>query len=88
MDFDEGLVSRLPSLPQYWNQYPSPLSTATAGDEWVLSESSAVLEVPSAVIPIETNYLINPSHGDFRKIAIGKPEPFEFDSRLNKLWVP
>jgi RES domain-containing protein len=88
VDFDEGLVSRLPSLPQNWNHYPSPLSTATAGDEWVLSESSAVLEVPSAVIPIETNYLINPLHGDFRKIAIGKPEPFEFDSRLKKLWLP
>ena len=87
VDFDEGLVSRLPSLPKGWNQYPAPLSTATVGDEWVSSESSTVLEVPSAVIPIERNYLINPSHDDFRKIFIGRPEPFQFDSRLNKLWL-
>ena len=42
---------------------------------------SAVLALPS-VITEETNYLLNPAHPDFRKITIGKPEPFAFDPRL------
>jgi RES domain-containing protein len=40
--------------------------------------------VPSAVIPAETNYLLNPLHADFRRIRIGKPEKFETDLRLVK----
>ena len=88
MDFDEGLVSRPSSLPSDWNADPPPLSAAAVGDAWVLSGSSGVLEVPSAVIQREKNYLINVEHSDFSKIVIGKLEPFEFDSRLKKLWPP
>jgi RES domain-containing protein len=43
-----------------------------------------VLAAPSAVIPAETNYLINPLHADFRRIRIGKPGRFETDLRLVK----
>lgn len=46
--------------------------------------SSAVLAVPSVIIPQETNYLLNPQHPDFKKIKIGKPEDFGFDPRLLK----
>jgi hypothetical protein len=28
------------------------------------------------------NFLLNPAHPDFKKIAIGKPEPYVFDPRL------
>ena len=85
VDFDEGLVCRPSSLPSDWNADPPPHSAAAVGDAWVLSGSSAVLEVPSAVIQREKNYLINVEHPDFNKIVIGKPERFEFDSRLKKL---
>jgi len=85
VDFDEGLVCRPSSLPSDWNADPPPHSAAAVGDAWVLSGSSAVLEVPSAVIQREKNYLINVEHGDFNRIVIGKPERFEFDSRLKKL---
>jgi RES domain-containing protein len=40
------------------------------------------LELPSAIIRAEANYLLNPLHPDFRRIALGKPEPFSFDARL------
>jgi RES domain-containing protein len=84
-DFDQGLVSRPLSLPSDWNADPPPLSAAAIGDAWVSSGSSAILEVPSAVIQREKNYLINVEHRDFSIIAIGKPERFKFDSRLKKL---
>lgn len=44
----------------------------------------AVLAVPSAVIPVETNYLLNPLHPQFRRIKIGKAQKFETDLRLLK----
>jgi RES domain-containing protein len=88
VEFDQGLISRPSSLPSDWNADPPPHTAAAVGDAWVLSGTSAVLEVPSAVIQRENNYLINVEHPDYNKIVIGKPEPFEFDSRLKKLWSP
>jgi len=38
--------------------------------------------VPSAVVPGEHNFLLNPRHRDFGRLEIGGPEPFEFDPRL------
>jgi RES domain-containing protein len=45
---------------------------------------TAVLAVPSAVIPHELNYLLNPRHPHFKRIRVGRPEPFSFDPRLRK----
>ena len=42
--------------------------------------STAVMAVPSAVISVEHNYLLNPRHPNFYRIQIGTPQPFEFDS--------
>jgi RES domain-containing protein len=86
VDFDSELVSYPTELPDDWNHYPAPLSAAKLGDDWVSDGHHAILEVPSAVISVEKNYLLNPLHSDFRKIAIGEPVAFEFDSRLKKLW--
>ncbi len=52
------------------------------GDEWVRSQRSAVLEIPSAVVERESNYLLNPAHPDFSSIVIGEAETFTFDERL------
>ena len=86
VDFDEGLVSRLSLLPHDWNADPPPLCAAPVGDVWFLSRSSAILELPSAVIQREKIYLMNVEHNDFAQIVVGKPEAFKFDSRLKKLW--
>lgn len=43
-----------------------------------------MLAVPSAVIPQELNYLLNPLHADFKRLRIGKPEAFRFDPRLRR----
>jgi RES domain-containing protein len=40
------------------------------------------MELPSAIIPTESNYLLNPAHWDFQKIIIRKPVAFSFDPRL------
>jgi len=38
--------------------------------------------VPNAIIPAESNYLLNPRHADFASVRITAPQPFEFDLRL------
>jgi RES domain-containing protein len=82
--FDDALVERLDHsmLPDGWRAYPAPSELQQIGDEWVRSQRSAVLEVPSVIVERESNYLLNPSHPDFSSIVIGEPEPFTFDERL------
>lgn len=82
--FDDSLVARVEDsrLPPNWRSYPAPPELQSLGDEWVRLGTSAVLEVPSAVIPSESNYLLNPRHPDFSSISVSPPEVFEFDLRL------
>jgi RES domain-containing protein len=82
--FDDALVERMTvaSLPPGWREEPVPPLTKEMGDLWVKLGRSAVLELPSVMIPGESNYLLNPAHPDFKKITPGKPERFTFDSRL------
>lgn len=84
VEFDEALVEPVASvrLPAEWAGEPPPPSAQAVGDAWVKEARSAVLELPSAIIQTECNYLLNPAHPDFKKIAIRKPEPFSFDPRL------
>jgi RES domain-containing protein len=42
------------------------------------------MEVPSAVIPPESNFLLNPHHADFRRLRLGRATPFHFDQRMWK----
>jgi len=74
----------LSDLPGGWRRYPTPVQLQDIGSAWVADRATAVLAVPSAVVPQERNYLINPAHPDFRRIRIGKPEPFRFDIRMWK----
>ena len=82
--FDEAIVSRLDRkrLPKNWRSYPAPTELQFIGDEWGKGDASVVLEVPSAVIDSESNYLLNPNHRGFRAVRVMRPQPFEFDLRL------
>jgi RES domain-containing protein len=82
VEFDEPLVTRPERLPKNWRDDPPPRSAARIGDDWVMSAASLLLEVPSAVIPFEPNYLLNPTHPAMGSLHIGKPQAFSFDPRL------
>lgn len=75
---------RIDGLLRGWRRYPAPEALKDIGTAWVTKGSTAVLAVPSAVIPEERNYLLNPAHRDFKRIRIRKPVPFHFDSRMWK----
>ncbi|MCH5687214.1 RES family NAD+ phosphorylase [Niabella sp. W65] len=56
--------------------------TRYIGDEFLQSRSDLILKIPSAVIPEENNYLLNPSHKDFKKIVIERSKRYGLDNRL------
>ena len=64
-------------LPPDWRSLNTRDALQAIGRDWLEKGSSAVLTVPSAVVPAERNFLINPGHPDFAKIVIGEPEPLE-----------
>ena len=85
-EFDETLVESLGEgrLPASWRRHPAPGAVVALGDEWIRGGRSAVLRVPSVVVPTEPNFILNPLHPAFREIGIGKPEVLEIDARLGK----
>ncbi len=64
------------TLPVDWRELAAREQLQTIGAVWAKRISSAVLAVPSAVIPAETNYLLHPLHPAFAKIEIGQPQIF------------
>jgi RES domain-containing protein len=75
---------RIESLPRDWRRYPAPDALKDIGTAWAKKASTAILALPSAVIPAERNYLLNPAHRDFKRIRLRKPVAFRFDARMWK----
>ncbi|HEX8297353.1 MAG TPA: RES family NAD+ phosphorylase [Chthoniobacteraceae bacterium] len=84
VQFGEDLVEHigLEVLAGDWRISPPPASTREIGDRWIREQRSAVLAVPSAIVPVETSYLLNPAHPDFFRIRIDPSQDFAFDPRL------
>jgi RES domain-containing protein len=70
------------NLPANWRVHPPPVETREIGDRWFRERRSAVLALPSAISPADTNFLLNPEHRDFKRIRIASPIDFDFDPRL------
>jgi RES domain-containing protein len=86
-EFDESLVlpvEKFRALPKNWSASPPPLEIQRIGDDWASAQASVVLKVPTSVLPVEFNYLINVEHREFSKVQLGKPKTFTFDERLYK----
>lgn len=70
---DDAPVEELADLPD------DPLAI---GDEFLQRGGALVLRVPSAVVPQESNSLINPRHPAAAALRLEANEPFSFDRRL------
>ena len=84
IDFDPSLSQSITieDLPATWQADPIPQSVKNMGDRWIQNQESVILKVPSVIIPVEYNFLINPSHPDIEKVVIHSPQKFAFDPRL------
>lgn len=85
--FDASLlyVLREADLPANWRTDPAPRAVKQIGDQWVQKAQSVVLSVPSAVVPAERNYVLNPAHPDFDEIVIEGPFDPGIDPRLQNV---
>ena len=78
----DELVEKLDQslLPAGWSI--DRTSTQDIGETWLQSKRSAVLGVPSVIVPTELNFLLNPLHPEAPGVAIKSMRPFVFDTRL------
>lgn len=78
-------VVTLSDLPRNWSAPDPPSKPRDIGHRWLEGGPSAILKVPSAVVVEEWNYLLNPQHVDFKKLALGTPKRYQFDRRLARV---
>ena len=72
------------TLPVGWDADPAGRASIQFGTAWLRSMESAVLRVPSIVVPEECNVLINPLHPDVSSISSIKVRKWLYDPRLTK----
>jgi RES domain-containing protein len=82
---DDVLITSISiaASPTGWNSHPYSAATQDIGTSWAKGLLTAVLSVPSVVIPRERNYILNPTHPDFSRISFSAA-PFTFDERLRR----
>lgn len=69
-------------LPAGWDARPPIAVSQQIGDAFVRRAETAILQVPSCIVPAEYNFLINPAHPDARFIQVTPAERLQFDARL------
>ncbi len=80
----DARVETLGSLPVGWDADPSGRASIQFGTAWIGSMASALLRVPSVIVPDEYNVLINPQHPDSKAIVAVKMRKWLYDPRLTK----
>jgi RES domain-containing protein len=70
----------LDDLPKEW---PGKLAvTRTVGDAWLARGATALLTVPSAIVPDTFNVLVNPAHPDAKRMIVARASEHVIDPRL------
>ena len=74
---------KINELPPDWRSMAAYSQLQKMGAEWYKAQETLILKLPSAIIPLEYNYLINTEHPDFRsKVSLVRTEDYFWDSRL------
>ncbi len=82
IEFPEGLpIDKIDSLSPGWNRYPHTSQTVELGTRHFES-GCLCLRVPSAIIPTEFNFVLNPLHVDYGIIRVVDVRPLILDDRL------
>lgn len=86
IDIPDALVSAAETLDAQtlagWDAIPPGKVSLDYGSEWLNSKRSALLIVPSIIVPDEANILINPLHPDVGGIRAIKIRRWVYDQRL------
>jgi RES domain-containing protein len=84
LEIPDNLIGEvdIKKLPAGWNSIPHSQYTREIGDRFITDNIYLILRVPSAVVPGDFNYLINPMHVEISKVKIIEISKFDFDNRL------
>jgi RES domain-containing protein len=86
-DVPDALVVRTwlaTSLPSDWADHPFAVSTQDLGTAWAADGAELAVTVPSAVVPLEKNCLLNPRHPAMATVQTTVLGPLSFDPRLRR----
>lgn len=74
----------LADLPKNWRDSPAPDPLKEWGRNWINANVHLALKVPSAVNPLEHNYILNVKHPLFSQVSVDRSAITRLDSRLKK----
>jgi RES domain-containing protein len=81
---DYFILEELKELPDRWNQYPYSSKTTSVFTERVRERNIFALKVPSSIVGLESNIILNPLHKDFVKVEVIEFIQLNIDERLRK----
>jgi RES domain-containing protein len=76
----EVLIIRPSDLPAGWRSRED--LCRPIGDAWLDEASTALLSVPSAIVDVERNILLNPRYSSVADVGVAEVTPFGWDERL------
>lgn len=79
---DEDLYWEPDDLPPGWNSKPADTPSMDFGTAWLRSGNHLGLIVPSAVLPVQKNLVINPRHPAWPGIKVIEAQEFFYDPRM------
>lgn len=85
---DDHLITqvKINDLTTHWRSITAYADLQKIGSDWYTSQKSLILKIPSAIIPLEFNYIINTEHPEFSsKVSLVRTEDYFWDSRLSPL---
>ena len=81
---DDFKIDEIKPLPVNWNQYPYSSITTEVFTKRALDRDFFALKVPSTIIGVEFNYILNPLYKDFGKVEVVEFIELPIDERLKK----
>lgn len=70
------------TLPLGWASVPSDRPSMSFGTHWLKSQTHLGLIVPSAVLPLERNVVLNPAHPAMAEVRVDVQFDFMYDERM------
>ena len=83
--WDQALWAKERDLPKTWRAEPAGNGSIQYGDKWLAGGKSALLCLPSVIVPEDSNVLINPTHPDAASIQARVERRLLYDTRLLRI---
>lgn len=81
---DDFIIEELKDLPKRWSQYPYSSKTISVFTELAKDRNIFALRVPSTIVGVESNIILNPLYKEFGKVEIIEFIQLPIDERLKK----